>query len=100
MLDSCGRPSRLTVASTPPFRPAMNSRRRGSTVMRSPFPTAGLERYRGKGRGGQAVAVEPGDRAEARVLGVPLLRVGGDLLAGTPDEVPPHHQLLLERLAA
>src|SRR4051795_6915961 len=88
------------AASTPQWCSATKASRRGSgSVTPSPLPAPGPQPNRGKRRRGQASAVVADDGAEAVVLGVPLLRVVGDLLARPADEVPPHDDLLVERLA-
>src|SRR5690606_20498331 len=47
-----------------------------------------------------AVAYVALDAAEAVALGLPLLAEAGDLVRVAADEVPPHDDLLAERLAA
>ena len=63
-------------------------------------------RIRGRGLGdagqlggGQPAAVVRGDRTEPSVLRLPVGPGAGDLGVGAADEVPPHDELLLERLA-
>src|SRR3954447_866469 len=65
-----------------------------------PLPSPWLQRDRWERWRLEPVAVVPDDGPEPGRLGVPLLGVVGDLLTRPADEVPPHHQLLLERLAA
>src|SRR5687768_7557526 len=47
-----------------------------------------------------AGAVMPLDLAEAGVGGLPLLASGRDLVVAAAHEVPPHHELVRERLPA
>ena len=51
-------------------------------------------------RGRQRVTVVPADLAEAFVTGGPAGPESDDLFVTTPDEVPPHDDLFLERHAA
>src|SRR4051812_22790265 len=94
------------TARTPQFCPATKSSMPGSVdaligiAPSSRDPAPGLERHRRQRRSRQPVSVVADHRAEPVVLGVPLLGVGSDLLAGPADEVPPHDEPLLERLAA
>src|SRR6476646_9263676 len=64
-----------------------------------------LEAGGGHRWGQQPVAVEVADHPEARRLeadpvAVPGVALLDDLLVAAADEVPPHHDVLLERLAA
>src|SRR4051794_32881945 len=65
----------------------------------SALAAARLEGERRQRRRGLTGTVVADHLAEPRVLVGPLLGVFRDLLARAADEVPPHDQLLLERLA-
>src|SRR3954447_15513314 len=66
---------------------------------RAPVAIPGLEPHRRQRRRGQGVGAAAGDLAEPP-SGHPILPGLDDLLVGVADEVPPHHQVLLERLTA
>src|SRR5689334_7409444 len=61
--------------------------------------TAGLERDAGHRRRDQPITVEAThDAKPLAATRVPFLAECHDLIVGAADEVPPHHQLLGERL--
>src|SRR4051812_35565446 len=63
----------------------------------APVAIPGLEPHRRQRRRRQRVGAAAGDLAEPP-SGHPILPGLDDLLVGAADEVPPHHQVLLERL--
>src|SRR6266511_1368286 len=64
-----------------------------------PLPPARFEPARRHGRGGQRVAVVPVHGVE-RIARHPFVAVRHDLVVVAADEVPPHDDLLVERLTA
>ena len=60
----------------------------------------GLRGTPGSSGAGSRLPSYAGDRAEPSVLRLPVGPGAGDLVVGAADEVPPHDELLLERLAA
>src|SRR5699024_9443651 len=83
------------------FRPTQNvlCGRNARLTRRSAGAAPRTQRHVGQGRCGQRTTAE---RVDGAVVGAvhPRLAHGFDLGMGTSDEVPPHDDLLVERLAA